>query len=135
MTRLGMSEDELVVLKGFLFSALDRGCVPDWELEALLGCARNEIGALLEDGLRVGGHPDGALIDKLVVLLGALAGSTQLAGPDGCEDLGLLEGLLGRLLGSAADLPGPAHVSPPELKSAIKLRVPQRPAVPNKRPA
>lgn len=138
MARFDMTEDELVSLEGFVASAIEGACIPDWELEALLGCSRVEARLFVEAGLRIEGDGDGTLLDQLVVLLSALAGSAQLgsrAQLDGDLDLSELHRLLARLLGAPTDLPARPARRAPELESQIKLRVPQAAVGRKKRPA
>jgi hypothetical protein len=133
-----MTEDELVCLERFVVSAIEGACIPDWELEALLGCSRVEARLCVESGLRADSDGDGPLLDQLVVLLSALAGSAQLgsrAQLDGNLELSELHRLLARLLGAPTDLPAAQAKRAPELESQIKLRVPPAAAARKKRPA
>jgi hypothetical protein len=133
-----MTEDELSRLETFLLSAIEGGCIPEWELEALLGCSRNEARELVGAALRGEGEVDSGLLDQLVILLSALAGSVQLMSrvrPHEAIDLLELQRFLARLLGVHTELPDSRHRRAPDLQSQIKLRVPQPAAAEKKRPA
>lgn len=133
-----MTEDELACLERFGVSAIEGTCIPDWELEALLGCSRVEARLFIEAGLRGEAGGDGPLLDLLVVLLSALAGSAQLDTRDqahGELDLTQLHRLLARLLGAPTELPALPARRAPELESQIKLRVPQATVARKRRPA
>lgn len=137
MSRFGMTEDELTCLERFVFRAIEGDCIPDWELEALLGCSRVEAHLLIAARLRGDQEHDGALLDQLVVLLSALAGSAQLGSRGrlhGELDLADLHGLLTTLVGAPTGLPTPADKRAPELESQIKLRVPAPAVARSRRP-
>ncbi|MEY4509141.1 MAG: hypothetical protein RLZZ450_1263 [Pseudomonadota bacterium] len=138
-----MTDDELISLERLVLSAIEGCCIPDWELEALLGCSRVEARLSVQTGLRGKSDRDGRFVDQLVVLLSALAGSAQPGSPAHPRealpreaiDATELHLLLSRLLGDPKELPRPPHRRAPELQSQIKLRVPQPLKTRAKRPA
>lgn len=122
-----MTADELASLEKCLLSAVDGRCIPDWELEALLGCTRGEARERIVAGLAAD-RGDELLLDQAVILLSALSGSAQLSSRGRSlrqrVELPELHMLLARLMGADAPTSGPRPEHQPERESAVTLRVP-----------
>jgi hypothetical protein len=94
VARLQLSERELHVLRASLASAVEGACIPEWELEALVGCSRGALKRSLDAGMRRlerrGERPSEPTGERMVLLLSAMLGASH-------GRVAELEGLIERL--------------------------------------
>jgi hypothetical protein len=69
---LGLTADELAILRTCLRAAIERPCIPDWEFESLIGCSRADALCRVESDLEHAEH-DEQLLDQLVRVCAARA--------------------------------------------------------------